>query len=68
MTLRKEFNMEDKFIMIDSYIIRKKEIAWVKIEGTKIDIRMNNGDIINNTLETEENARKLYQDIWRILN
>ena len=60
--------MEDKFIMIDSYIIRKKEIAWVKIEGTKIDIRMNNGDIINNTLETEENARKLYQDIWRILN
>lgn len=60
--------MEDKFIMIDSYIIRKKEIAWVKIEGTKIDIRMNNGDIINNTLETEENARKLYQDIWRILS
>jgi hypothetical protein len=60
--------MEDKFIMIDSYIIRKKEIAWVKIEGTKIDIRMNNGDIINNTLETEKNARKLYQDIWRILS
>lgn len=60
--------MEDKFIMIDSYIIRKKEIAWVKIEGTKIDIRMNNGDIINNTLETEENAQKLYQDIWRILS
>lgn len=60
--------MEDKFIMIDSYIIRKKEIAWVKIEGTKIDIRMNNGDIINNTLETEENARKLYQEIWRILS
>lgn len=60
--------MEDKFIMIDSYIIRKKEIAWVKIEGTKIDIRMNNGDIINNTLETKENAQKLYQDIWRILS
>lgn len=60
--------MEDKFIMIDSYIIRKKEIAWVKIEGTKIDIRMNNGDIISNTLETEENAQKLYQDIWRILS
>lgn len=60
--------MEDKFIMIDSYIIRKKEIAWVKIEGIKIDIRMNNGDIISNTLETEENAQKLYQDIWRILS
>jgi hypothetical protein len=60
--------MEDKFIMIEDYIIRKKEIAWVKIEGTKIDIRMNNGDIINNTLETEKNARKLYQDIWRILS
>lgn len=60
--------MEDKFIMIDSYIIRKKEIAWVKIEGNKIDIRMNNGDIINNILETKENARKLYEEIWRILS
>lgn len=60
--------MEDKFIMIDDYIIRKKEIAWVKIEGTKIDIRMNNGDIITNIVGTEENARKLYQDIWRILS
>ena len=59
--------MEDKFIMINDYIIRKKEIAWVKIEGNIIDIRMNNGDIINNTVETEEDARKLYQDIWRIL-
>ena len=67
MTLRKEFNMEDKFIMINDYIIRKKEITWVKIEGNIIDIRMNNGDIINNTVETEEDARKLYQDIWRIL-
>lgn len=60
--------MEDKFIMIDSYIIRKKKIAWVKIEGNKIDIRMNNGDIINNTLETKENAWKLYEEIWRILS
>lgn len=60
--------MEDKFIMINDYIIRKKEIAWVKIEGNIIDIRMNNGDIINNTVETEEDARKLYQDIWRILS
>lgn len=60
--------MEDKFIMIDDYIIRKKEIAWVKIEGNKIDIRMNNGDIISNTTETEEYARKLYKDIWRILS
>lgn len=60
--------MEDKFIMIDSYIIRKKEIAWVKIEGNKIDIRMNNDDIINNILETKENARKLYEEIWRILS
>lgn len=60
--------MEDKFIMIDDYIIRKKEIAWVKIEGNKIDIRMNNGDIISNTTETEEYARKLYEEIWRILS
>lgn len=60
--------MEDKFIMIDDYIIRKKEIAWVKIEGNKIDIRMNNGDIISNTTETAEYARKLYEDIWRILS
>ena len=60
--------MEDKFIMINDYIIRKKEIAWVKVDGNKIDIRMNNGDIITNATETEEDARKLYQDIWRILS
>lgn len=60
--------MEDKFIMVDDYIIRKKEIVWVKIEGDKVGIRMSNGDIITNTAETEENAQKLYQDIWRILS
>lgn len=60
--------MKDKFIMIDGYIIRKNEIVWVKIEGNKVGIRMNNGDIITNTTETEENAQKLYQDVWRILS
>ncbi len=59
--------MGDKFVKINDYIIRKNEIFWVKIEENEVEIRMNNGDVISNITETEEEARKLYQAIWELL-
>lgn len=60
--------MEDKFIKVNDYIIQKKQIAWVNVEGNKVTIRINNGDSITNITETEEDARELLQEIWSLLN
>lgn len=60
--------MEDKFIKVNGYIIQKRQIAWVNVDGNKVTIKINNGDSITTITETEEYARKLYEDIWRILS
>ena len=59
--------MEDKFIMVNDCIIRKKEIAWVRVKDYKVEIGMINKDIITSIFETEEDAQDLFQNIWRIL-
>lgn len=60
--------MGSKFIMINDCIFQKEEITWVKIEGNKVDIMMNNGNGVTNVTETEESARELFQAIWNRLN
>lgn len=60
--------MEDKFIKINDYIVQKKQIAWVNVEGNKVTIRINNGDSITNVTETKEGAQELFQEIWYLLN
>lgn len=60
--------MKSKFIMINDCIFQRDEITWVKIEGKKVDIMMNNGNSITNVTETEESARELFQAIWNLLN
>lgn len=60
--------MEDKFIIINDCIFQKEEITWVKLEGNKVDIMMNNGNSITNVTETEAEARELFQAIWNLLN
>lgn len=60
--------MKSKFIMINDCIFQKEEITWVKVEGNKVDIMMNNGNSITNVTETEESARELFQAIWNLLN
>ncbi len=62
------FNMEDKFIKVNDYIIQKRQIAWVNVDGNKVTIRINNGDSITNITKTEEDARELLQEIWSLLN
>lgn len=59
--------MKDKFIMIKDYILQKEEITWIKIEGNKVIIVMNNGNEVVNTTETEKVAREVFQDIWNAL-
>lgn len=59
--------MEDKFIMVNDCIIRKKEIAWIRVKDYKVEIGMINKDIITSISETEEDAQDLFQNIWRIL-
>lgn len=60
--------MKSKFIMINDCIFQREEITWVKIEGNKVDIMMNNGNSITNVTETEAEARELFQAIWNLLN
>lgn len=60
--------MKSQFIMINDCIFQRDEITWVKIEGKKVDIMMNNGNSITNVTETEESARELFQAIWNLLN
>lgn len=60
--------MKSQFIMINDGIFQRDEITWVKIEGKKVDIMMNNGNSITNVTETEESARELFQAIWNLLN
>lgn len=55
--------MKSQFIMINDCIFQRDEITWVKIEGKKVDIMMNNGNSITNVTETEESARELFQAI-----
>ena len=59
--------MEDKFIMVNDCIIRKKEIAWIRVKDSKVEIGMINKDTITSISETEEDAQDLFQNIWRIL-
>lgn len=59
--------MESKFIKINDYILRKKQIVWVNAEGNKVNIRMKNGNTITTVTETEEEARELLQNIWNLL-
>lgn len=60
--------MKSEFIMINDCIFQRDEITWVKVEGDKVDIMMNNGNSITNVTETEESARELFQAIWNLLN
>ena len=60
--------MEDKFIKINDYIIQKKQIAWVNVDGNKVTIKINNGDSITIVTKTEKDARELLQEIWSLLN
>lgn len=60
--------MRDKFIKINDCILQKEEITLVMIEKNKVNIKMNNGSIVTNVTETEEEAQELFEAIWNLLN